>query len=376
MTTQPLSADQQLAHLHAPFPPEDLEWRFQSSGKGAQNGSMLPFIQNRAVMDRLDQIVGPGNWSSNVWSEGNGPLNERVWYCRLKAKLADGRELEHVDVADATQIEPSKGGASDAMKRAAVKLGIGRYLYFLPKFYVDQKPSPMWKWHQHIASHMPQKCPWAVPGGTGRPPEGKGSEGWGFDTSYASPAPQQGQQPQQQPRPQQLPPTPQPQAQRQPPPQQRQQDAFQGQGQQGYGQPPPQQQRQQMAPPPRQDGDDPDCPLPQHSPPPFDLSERISFGTHKGKAWGHMALGSPEGRRRGWLKWLYDSRESANVPMMRDAGFRAGQILAWLDGRVTPAEDPWAPVPQQEREPGMDDGPPPGQYQSSDPYGAGDDGPF
>lgn len=375
MTTQPkLTADEQLAHLHAPFPPEDLEWRFQSSGKGAQGGSMLPFIQNRAVMDRLDQIVGPGNWSSNVWSEGHGPLNERVWCCRLKAKLADGRELEHVDVADATQIEPSKGGASDAMKRAAVKLGIGRYLYFLPKFYVDQKPSPMWKWHQHIANHMPQKCPWAVPGGAGRPPEGKGSDGWAFDTSYASPAPQQGQQPQQQPRPQQQQPSQAPQPQRQPPQQQRQQEAF-----------PPQQQRQPMAPPPRQDGDDPDCPLPQHSPPPFDLSERIPFGTNQGKAWGHMAMGSPDGRRRGWLKWLYDSRESANVPMVQDAGFRAGQILAWLDGRHTPAEDPWAPAPpQQQRQPGSDDGPQQGRYDYSPAPGSdpgyvgdlGDDTPF
>lgn len=346
MTTQPLTAEQQLAHLHAPFPVEDLEWRFQAAGKGAQGGSMLPFIQNRAVMDRLDQIVGPGNWSSNVWSEGHGPLNERVWYCRLKAKLADGRELEHVDVADATQIEPSKGGASDAMKRAAVKLGIGRYLYFLPKFWVDHKPSPMWKWHQHVASHMPQKCPWAVPGGTGRPPEGKGSDGWGFDTSYAGPAaaaPQASQQP----RPQQQPPNQQPPAQRQQPQQQRQQEAFQ--------QP---QQRRPMDPPPRQDGEDPDCPLPQHSPPPFDLSERIPFGTNQGKAWGHMALGSPDGRRRGWLRWLYDNRESANTQTMRDAGLRAGQILAWLDGKVTPAEDPWAPAPQQGqwREPGMDDG--------------------
>lgn len=374
MTTQTqLTAEQQLAHLHAPFPPEDLEWRFQSSGKGAQGGSMLPFIQNRAVMDRLDQIVGPGNWTSNVWSEG-GPLTERVWYCRLKAKLADGRELEHVDVADATQIEPSKGGASDAMKRAAVKLGIGRYLYFLPKFYVDQKPSPMWKWHQHIASHMPQKCPWAVPGGAGRPPEGKGSEGWGFDTSYAGPAaaaPQASQQP----RPQQQPPIQQPPAQRPPPQQQRQQEAFQ--------QP---QQRRPMDPPPRQDGEDPDCPLPQHSPPPFDLSERIPFGTNQGKAWGHMALGSPDGRRRGWLRWLYDNRESANTQTMRDAGFRAGQILAWLDGKVTPAEDPWAPVPQQQQEwhPSMDYEPPhggrnPGLAPGGDPGYTGelgDDTPF
>ncbi len=41
------------------------------------------------------------------------------------------------DVGTASQWEASKGCASDALKRAAVHFGIGRYLYALPQVWVD-----------------------------------------------------------------------------------------------------------------------------------------------------------------------------------------------------------------------------------------------
>jgi hypothetical protein len=52
-----------LEQLQAPFAPEDLEWRVQSVGE--KNGRpwcrVLVYVTNRAIMERLDAIVGPEN---------------------------------------------------------------------------------------------------------------------------------------------------------------------------------------------------------------------------------------------------------------------------------------------------------------------------
>ncbi len=45
--------------------------------------------------------------------------------------------LTRDDIGTALQWEPSKGCASDALKRAAVQWGIGRYLYRLPAVWVE-----------------------------------------------------------------------------------------------------------------------------------------------------------------------------------------------------------------------------------------------
>ena len=51
--------------LRAPFGPDRIEWRLQSSGK-KQDGSFwakcLAYIDNRAAMERLDEVYGQ-NWS-------------------------------------------------------------------------------------------------------------------------------------------------------------------------------------------------------------------------------------------------------------------------------------------------------------------------
>jgi len=54
-----------LSKLKNVFPPEDIEWRVQSSGE--KNGKpwalVLAYITNRAIMDRFDEVCGPGNWN-------------------------------------------------------------------------------------------------------------------------------------------------------------------------------------------------------------------------------------------------------------------------------------------------------------------------
>lgn len=116
-----------LKKLREPFPEDKLEWRVLRSGM--KNGNpwaiVAPFIQSRAIMDRLDGVAGPENWSNDHRHE------DEAFICTLRVRL-DGEWVSKSDGAGATDIESVKGGISDAFKRAAVLWGIGRYLYDLP----------------------------------------------------------------------------------------------------------------------------------------------------------------------------------------------------------------------------------------------------
>lgn len=85
-------------------------------------GTMLDYIDARQVMDRLDDVVGPDKWQDE-YHEVKGNL-----FCRIGIKI-DGEWVWKGDVGKPTAIESIKGEASDAFKRAAVKWGIGRFLY-------------------------------------------------------------------------------------------------------------------------------------------------------------------------------------------------------------------------------------------------------
>ena len=118
-----------LSLLREPFPESDIEWRPQRSGmsaKGQPYAMVLAYISNRAVMDRLDEVCGPGNWKNEFKASPNGGI-----ICKLSVKI-DDEWVSKEDGAENTKVEAVKGGLSGAMKRAAVQLGIGRYLYNLP----------------------------------------------------------------------------------------------------------------------------------------------------------------------------------------------------------------------------------------------------
>lgn len=118
-----------LKELANPFPETDITWRIQHAGK--KNGKLwarvLAYVTNRAIMERLDQVVGPGNWQ-NQFREWQGTAQ----LCGISIHIAD-EWVTKWDGAGQTDIESIKGGLSDSMKRAAVQWGIGRYLYNMPK---------------------------------------------------------------------------------------------------------------------------------------------------------------------------------------------------------------------------------------------------
>lgn len=115
--------------LAAPFHPDDLTWRVGRSGTKNNTSWIvaLAYLTSRAVQDRLDSVVGPDNWKVDYreWTGGTAGV-----LCELSIRV-NGEWITKSDGAEQTEIEPVKGGFSDAFKRTAVLFGIGRYLYDL-----------------------------------------------------------------------------------------------------------------------------------------------------------------------------------------------------------------------------------------------------
>ena len=121
--------------LKAPFPESEIEWRVGPTNADKTKGIALAYITARAVMNRLDAVFGVGGWQDDYQFIPGADGSKNAWVCRLTV-LIDGVWITKADAADESDMESTKGGVSDALKRAAVKLGIGRYLYNLPNVWV------------------------------------------------------------------------------------------------------------------------------------------------------------------------------------------------------------------------------------------------
>ncbi|WP_170885727.1 Rad52/Rad22 family DNA repair protein [Bacillus alkalicellulosilyticus] len=130
-----LSKEEIKAELIKPFPPEEIEWRVLRCWK-SQNGQwavVCPYVSNRAIMNRLDDIFGIDGWENEIKEIHSGIM------CGLTIFM-NNQAITKWDGADTTNIESTKGGISNAMKRCAVQFGIGRYLYYLEEFRVQVHP--------------------------------------------------------------------------------------------------------------------------------------------------------------------------------------------------------------------------------------------
>jgi hypothetical protein len=112
-------------------------------------GGTREYITARQVQDRLDAIVGPGNWSSQqrvvraehpvsvaagigvfgVWKwdlgYSNNPDAVDEWIEEVNKANGEVQQRRNPSYED----EPLKAAFSDAFKRAAVSWGVGRFLY-------------------------------------------------------------------------------------------------------------------------------------------------------------------------------------------------------------------------------------------------------
>ena len=109
--------------LSAPFAGTSVRWRIGRKSKKGDKALPLAYIDARDVMDRLDAVCGPANWSTEITETARGRV-----LCSLSIRV-DGEWVTKSDGAGDTQVEGETGAISDAIKRAAVHWGIGRYLY-------------------------------------------------------------------------------------------------------------------------------------------------------------------------------------------------------------------------------------------------------
>jgi hypothetical protein len=118
--------------LCRPFQPQAIDWRVGNTKADKTQGMALAYMDARAAMDRLDEVVGPANWQCQYTPAGP------IMICAIGIKFDDW--VWKQDGAGATDIEGEKGALSDAFKRAAVRWGVGRYLYDIEAPWVDIEP--------------------------------------------------------------------------------------------------------------------------------------------------------------------------------------------------------------------------------------------
>jgi hypothetical protein len=185
--------------LFEPFDPWEVEWRVRQSGmsNGKPWAKVLAYIANRAIMNRLDDVIGIGNWKNEFQA---GPLGGVMCGISIRAiSLLSNGAIPPVgasewvtkwDVAANTKVMDGdnpdddtniKGGFSASMKRAAVQWGMGRYLYYLEEGFANATLERVDGWNyaggydkkagQKFTFYWnnPGLPEWALPGGTGKP---------------------------------------------------------------------------------------------------------------------------------------------------------------------------------------------------------------
>lgn len=127
------SSKEKAKALAAPFPADHVRWKPGATSGG--RAMALAYIDARMVMNRLDKVVGLVNWQDAYETLPDGSV-----LCKLSVRLG-GEWITKCDVGGQSgqpdEGDRDKAAHSEALKRAAVKFGVGRYLYFLPQQWCD-----------------------------------------------------------------------------------------------------------------------------------------------------------------------------------------------------------------------------------------------
>jgi len=153
-----------LTALHAEFDRSAVSWRAQTLTRDGGKALALAYIDARDVMDRLDAICGPEGWQDSYEETPKGRV-----LCTISI-MVNGTWVSKSDGAGNTDVEGEKGAISDAFKRAAVKWGVGRYLYdieapWVPCETYEHNGKKRWKswtadpWSCVRGQHKPQAKP-------------------------------------------------------------------------------------------------------------------------------------------------------------------------------------------------------------------------
>ncbi len=149
--------------LARPFDPSEVKFKPQAV-KGTR-ALAIAYIDCRVIQDRLDAVLGVMGWQDEYTIQPDGSV-----VCKLQLKLGE-QWVSKMDVGSPSE-QPDQGDRlkaafSDSLKRAAVKFGIGRYLYRLTAIWTDYDPVKK-------QFTQPPKLPgWAIPATAKPAPEPK-----------------------------------------------------------------------------------------------------------------------------------------------------------------------------------------------------------
>lgn len=137
MTTQ--ESAELYRRLSEPLPYEGIKLKIQAYNKDKTKGLIVAYVDARTVQDRLNEVLGIFGWGV---SYEEILMTDKRWAvkCKLSILREDGTVVVHSDVGEGTPNGNDadnmiKGAYSDAFKRAAVHIGIGRDLYSLDKLW-------------------------------------------------------------------------------------------------------------------------------------------------------------------------------------------------------------------------------------------------
>lgn len=155
--------------LKKPLTFDEIEWKVQSTKWNKEKNRVdytviVPYINKKIIVERLNKIVGIGNWKNELkeWHNNNEMnLNletlkfiydsdekkikkfiENIYtkkqICGLSIKI-ENEWITKWDGADNTDIESTKGGISSSFKRAANLWGLGLELNDFPVIKIEGK---------------------------------------------------------------------------------------------------------------------------------------------------------------------------------------------------------------------------------------------
>lgn len=150
--------------LKEPFLSSRIHWRVGATTKDKKKGIALAYIDARDVMNRLDSVCD--DWSDSYQTEPPRSVRKKDYSGEYYFEQIPGRVIctltingiSRADGAGETAVEGEKGGISDAFKRAAVKFGVGRYLYYLPNQWVELEAAG----RSHKIKSPPKLPAWAL----------------------------------------------------------------------------------------------------------------------------------------------------------------------------------------------------------------------
>lgn len=130
------SLPQLMEKLTAPFSTDAV--KFKPAVVSGNRAMAIAYVDARVIQDRLDEVLGVLNWQDEYEFLSDGSV-----VCRLRLRIGE-EWITKMDVGGQSgqpdEGDRRKAAVSDALKRAAVKFGVGRYLYRLPTMWVEYDP--------------------------------------------------------------------------------------------------------------------------------------------------------------------------------------------------------------------------------------------